>query len=175
MQDTREDKQTGSAQHCTFFNLSRYRYSRRPVKVFGAAERQHNRVPAPLQRCKQLSSQNRVAGCAPSQATQLEALAARLAARSTRLLHGAAAYRQGLCAMSEGFATLAERLHEFCGGADDTSEEFMSVGAPWQPLPHTAVLRGGRCRNRVSTLAPRACCEQFLQSRACSCCREVTD
>lgn len=70
------------------------------------------------------------AGSALSQAAQLEALATRLAARSKRLLHGAAAYRQGLCAMSEGFAALAERLHEFCGGADDTNEEFMSVGVP---------------------------------------------
>lgn len=74
------------------------------------------------------------AGSALSQAAQLEALAARLAARSKRLLHGAAAYRQGLCAMSEGFAALAERLHEFCGGADDTNEDFMSVGAPWEGL-----------------------------------------
>ena len=92
------------------------------------------------------------------QAAQLEALAARLAARSKCLLHGAAAYRQGLCAMSEGFAALAERLHKFCGGADDTSEESMSVGAPWEGFcACSCPCAARRClgRSTVLTLAPR--------------------
>ena len=97
------------------------------------------------------------AGSALAQAAQLEALAARLADRSKRLLHGAAAYRQGLCAMSEGCAALAERLHEFCGGADDTNEEFMSVGALWEGFcAYSCPCAAHRCQVLQCSLDPRA-------------------
>jgi len=61
-----------------------------------------------------------------AQASRLEAMVARLEGCSKKLLRGAQAYQQGLRGMTEGFATLAEHLHEFCGGPD---EESMSVGA----------------------------------------------
>ncbi|KAK9825863.1 hypothetical protein WJX81_005479 [Elliptochloris bilobata] len=58
-------------------------------------------------------------------AAQLEVMAARLAARSKRLLQGALTYRRGIHGMSEGFAALADHLADFCGGPD---EESVTVG-----------------------------------------------